>query len=153
MWMRIFWTAILVATMVVSVYWIDETLQYAAPIHIMAIASLAMIAVLALMQIVGITFVTQKWIDENQKWIDEVEIVEEEDLGEAAEWTAKDELKDLRELVEWKNNQMSELQHYVDERMDALQHQINKHDSKIKELQDDAGLGEITGYQHTPSIT
>ena len=129
MWMRIFWTAILVATMIVSVHWIDATLEYAAPMHIMAIASLAVIAVIALMQVVGITFVTQKWIDENQKWIDEVEIVDEEDLGEAAEWSPSDELKDLRELVEWKANQMSELQHYVDERMDALQHQI-------KELQD-----------------
>jgi hypothetical protein len=136
MWMRIFWTAILVATMIVSVHWIDATLEYAAPMHIMAIASLAVIAVIALMQVVGITFVTQKWIDE-------VEIVDEEDLGEAAEWSPSDELKDIRELVEWKATQMASIEDHTIERLDDLQAQINKHDSRIKELQDNAGLGEL----------
>ena len=119
---RFIWMAVLIVAMVVGMYWIDATLEYAAPMHIVAIAALTVIAMIASMQIVGLTVISQKWIDE-------VEIVDEEDLGEAAEWTTSDELKDIRELVDWKNNQMSELQHYTTERLDDLQ-------AQIKELRD-----------------
>ena len=112
----------MIVAMVVGMYWIDATLEYAAPMHIVAIAALTVIAMIASMQIVGLTLISQKWVDE-------VEIVDEEDLGEAAEWTTSDELKDIRELVDWKNNQMSELQHYTTERLDDLQ-------AQIKELRD-----------------
>jgi len=119
---RFIWMAVLIVAMVVGMYWIDATLEYAAPMHIVAIAALTVIAMIASMQIVGLTLISQKWVDE-------VEIVDEEDLGEAAEWTTSDELKDIRELVDWKNNQMSELQHYTTERLDDLQ-------AQIKELRD-----------------
>ena len=96
------WTVILVVAILVDLWWLDRALgDYAAPIDLIAISALAIIMLFAAMQIVGLTLISQKWIDE-------VEIVDEE---ETTEWTAKDELKDLRELVDWKANQMSELQH------------------------------------------
>ena len=68
------------------------------------------------------------------------EAVDEEDLGEAMEWSPSDELKDLRELVEWKANQMSELQHYLDERADELAQKLEEvsdvQDENILVLQD-----------------
>jgi hypothetical protein len=132
---RFIWMAILIVAMVVGTYWIDATLQYAAPMHIVAIAALTVIVMIASMQIVGLTLISQKWVDE-------VEIVEEEeDLFDMVEML--ETLKDIRELVDWKANQMSELQHYTTERLDELQAQINLQDSRIKELQDNAGLGEL----------
>ena len=134
---RMLWTVILVVAILVDLWWLDRALgDYAAPIDLIAISALAIIMLFAAMQIVGLTLISQKWIDE-------VEIVDEE---ETTEWTAKDELKDLRELVDWKANQMSELQHYATERLDDLQAKINKlgdlknydyagHARTIKELQ------------------
>tara|TARA_R110000744_G_scaffold161018_2_gene277441 strand:- start:110 stop:544 length:435 start_codon:yes stop_codon:yes gene_type:complete len=141
--------AVLIVAMVVGMYWIDATLEYAAPMHIVAIAALTVIAMIASMQIVGLTLISQKWVDE-------VEIVDaefEEELGEAAEWTTSDELKDIRELVEWKSTQMASIETYAIERLDDLQAQINKlgdlknydfagHAQTIKELH-----GRVNGLQ------
>ena len=74
-----------------------------------------------------------------QDWV-EVEAADEENLGEAAEWSPSDELKDLRELVEWKANQMGDLQHYVDGRLDELGEKLdevsNVQDENILVLQE-----------------
>jgi|TARA_R110002110_G_scaffold156165_1_gene351104 hypothetical protein len=124
---RFIWMAVLIVAMVVGTYGIGTTFGYADPIHIIAIAALTVLAMVIATKIVGLTLISQKWVDE-------VEIVEEEeDLGEAAEWTTSDELKDIRELVEWKSNQMSELQHYTTERLDELEQKIDE----ISDLQDD----------------
>ena len=81
-----------------------------------------------------------------QDWV-VVEAVEEEDLGEAIEWSTEDELKDLRELVEWKANQMSELQHYLDERVDELAQKLEEvsdlQDDRFQDLQDNIDI--LTG--------
>ena len=140
--------AILIVAMVVGTYWVDATLEYASWLHIVVIAALTVIAMLASMQIVGLTLISQKWVDE-------VEIIDEEvyeydaskeDLGDAAvkdNASFEDELTDLGELVEWKANQLSEMQVHFTERLDDLQAQINIHYGRIKELQDNAGLGEL----------
>ena len=119
---RMLWTVILVVAILVDLWWLDRALgDYAAPIDLIAISALAIIMLFAAMQIVGLTLISQKWIDE-------VEIVDEE---ETTEWTAKDELKDLRELVDWKANQMSELHART---IKELQHQFNKWNGISTEL-------------------
>ena len=147
---RFIWMAILIVAMVVGTYWVDATLEYASWLHIVVIAALTVIAMLASMQIVGLTLISQKWVDEVEI-IDEEEMYEaydasKEDLGDAAvkdNASFEDELTDLGELVEWKANQLSEMQVHFTERVDDLQAQINIHYGRIKELQDNAGLGEL----------
>ena len=106
---RFIWMAILIVAMVVGTYWVDATLEYASWLHIVVIAALTVIAMLASMQIVGLTLISQKWVDEVEI-IDEEEMYEaydasKEDLGDAAvkdNASFEDELTDLGELVEWK---------------------------------------------------
>jgi len=137
---RFIWMAVLIVAMVIGTYGIGTTFGYADPMHIVAIAALTVLAMVIATKIVGLTLISQKWVDE-------VEIVDEEDLGEAMEWSTQDELKDIRELVEWKSTQMASIETYAIERLDDLQTQINKlgelknydfagHAQTIKELQD-----------------
>lgn len=153
---RFIWMAVLIVAMVVGTYGIN-TLEYASWLHDVIISGLTVIAMWASMKIVGLTLISQKWLDEVEI-IDEEEMYEaydasKEDLGDAAvkdNASFEDELTDLGELVEWKANQLeafisstSEMQVHFTERLDDLQAQINTHYGRIKELQDNAGLGEL----------
>ena len=70
---RMLWTMILVVAILVDLWWLDKASgDYAAPIDLIAISALAIIMLFAAMQIVGLTLISQKWIDE-------VEIVDEEE--------------------------------------------------------------------------
>ena len=158
---RTFWTVILVVAILVDIWWLDRALgDYAAPIELIVISVLAIIILFAATQVVGLTLISQKWVDE-------VEIIEEEEEQELDDLQAQ--INNLRELVDWKANQMASIETYAIERLDDLQAQINKlgdlknydfaghaqtikelqaqinlHDSRIKELQDDAGLAELS---------
>jgi hypothetical protein len=130
---RTLWTVILVVAILVDIWWLDRALgDYAAPIELIVISVLAIIILFAATQVVGLTLISQKWVDE-------VEIIEEE---EGDGWSMT--LKDLRELVEWKSTQMASIEDNITERLDDLQGVIHLHDSRIKELQDDAGLAELS---------
>ena len=93
---RMLWTSILVVAILVDLWWIDVAIgQYAAPIHIIAISALAVIMLFAAMQIVGLTLISQKWVDE-------VEIVDEEqeqrDKEDFAERLVNEQVKKIHEF-------------------------------------------------------
>ena len=80
---RTLWMLVLVTTMVVGMYWIDRTLEYAAPIHIIAISALSMIALLALLQVVGLRLISQQWVDEVYEADEEQEQRDKEEFADA----------------------------------------------------------------------
>ena len=93
---RMLWTVILVVAILVDLWWLDRALgDYAAPIDLIAISALAIIMLFAAMQIVGLTLISQKWVDE-------VEIVDEEqeqrDKEDFAERLVNEQVKKIHEF-------------------------------------------------------